>query len=240
MTLGDRLKQVRLEKGWTQTKLADEASKYTDKPLLQQHIYNIESRSSNTTKYLTAFANALGVSSQWLDSGMGNKEIGAENFNPETQAVDAWDDDTPLDDQEFEVPHYAEVHVAAGSSEGIVQEKTDRKIRLAKSSARKAGAQMETSFSYNITGDSMKGRIEDGSRCTADSSKKSQIKDGKIYVLRYGVLRLTKYVYRRPDGGLTLKSENEDYAPVEIDPCDLDQVEILGWVWDWSTMDRWN
>lgn len=240
MTLGERLKQVRLEKGWSQTRLAEEATKFSDQILKQQNVYNIESRSSNTTKFLTAFAKALGVNADWLDSGKGEKELNIKEKKYLTEEIDSWDDETPLNDDEFEVPHYTEVHVSAGLSEGPVQEITDRKIRLAKSSARKAGAQIDTSFSYNITGDSMKGRIEDGSRCTADSSKKNQIKDGKIYVLRYGVLRVTKYVYRRPDGGLTLKSENPDYPPIQIDPTDLDQVEILGWVWDWSTMDRWN
>ncbi|MGP4715309.1 S24 family peptidase [Psychrobacter sp. T6-6] len=152
--------------------------------------------------------------------------------------VVGWDDETELEDDEFEIPYYNKVTVTAGSQEGEVQEVTGKTIRMSKSSARKAGASITQSFSYVNDGDSMAERISDGARCTADASKK-EIKDGKIYCLRHGVMRRTKYLYRRPDGGLLIRSHNPNYPDEIIAPEDMNDIEILGWVWEWSNMERW-
>lgn len=186
-------------------------------------------------RFLLDLAVFLNTSTSWLLTGEGGDD---EAVDADVKAVVGWDDNTALDDGEFEIPHFNQVVVTAGSKEGQVQEATDRVIRMSKRSARKAGASITQSFSYINDGDSMEERISDGARCTADASKKD-IKDGKIYCFRHGVMRRTKYLYMRPDGGLLIKSHNPSYDDEIIAPEDMGDIEILGWVWEWSNMERW-
>lgn len=188
-----------------------------------------------TGSNMEGLVNALGTTASFLLTG---KEETSFYNDSSYSAVAGWDDKTALDDEEFEIPHYANVLVTAGNNEGDIQDHTDEKIRMKKKSARKAGASITQSFSYNNDGDSMAERISDGARCTADSSKK-QIKDGKIYCFRHGVMRRTKYLYMRPDGGLLIRSHNPSYDDEIIKPEDMNDIEILGWVWEWSNMERW-
>lgn len=192
-------------------------------------------QSEPTGSNLSGLAEILGVTSDFLLTG---KQGDLFYDDPSYSRVLGWDDETELDDDEFEIPYYHKVMVTAGNQEGEVQEVTDKKIRMSKSSARKAGASITQSFSYTNDGDSMAERISDGARCTADASKK-EIKDGKIYCLRHGVMRRTKYLYRRPDGGLLIRSHNPAYPDEIVAPEDMNDIEILGWVWEWSNMERW-
>tara|TARA_B100000530_G_scaffold309310_1_gene235032 strand:+ start:44863 stop:45561 length:699 start_codon:yes stop_codon:yes gene_type:complete len=193
---------------------------------------------TNTPKgsYLIALAKFLDVDSEWLLTGIEKEK--ETSTSDDTSEVLGWDDSTPLDDDEFEISHYDKVLVTAGNKEGEIQEMTDKKIRMSKRSARKAGASITQSFSYINDGDSMSDRISDGARCTADASKK-EIKDGKIYCFRHGVMRRTKYLYWRPDGGLLIRSHNPEYEDEIVPPEQMDDIEILGWVWEWSNMERW-
>lgn len=192
-------------------------------------------QSEPTGSNLSGLAEVLKTNADFLLTG---KQGDLFYDDPSYARVIGWDNETELDDDEFEIPYYNKVMVTAGSREGEVQEVTDKKIRMSKQSARKAGASITQSFSYMNDGDSMAERISDGARCTADASKK-EIKDGKIYCIRHGVMRRTKYLYRRPDGGLLIRSHNPSYPDEIIAPEDMGDIEILGWVWEWSNMERW-
>ena len=188
-----------------------------------------------TGSNMEGLINVLGTTAAFLLTGKEDTQPHKDsNYSP----VSGWDSETALDDEEFEIPYYDKVLVTAGSKEGDVQEYTNKKIRMQKKSARKAGASMTQSFSYINDGDSMAERISDGARCTADASKQ-EIKDGKIYCFRHGVMRRTKYLYMRPDGGLLIRSHNPAYLDEIIAPEDMNDIEILGWVWEWSNMERW-
>ena len=188
-----------------------------------------------TGSNMEGLINVLGTTAAFLLTGKEDTQPHKDsNYSP----VSGWDSETALDDEEFEIPYYDKVLVTAGSKEGDVQEYTNKKIRMQKKSARKAGASMTQSFSYINDGDSMAERISDGARCTADASKQ-EIKDGKIYCFRHGVMRRTKYLYMRPDGGLLIRSHNPAYLDEIIAPEDINDIEILGWVWEWSNMERW-
>lgn len=154
------------------------------------------------------------------------------------KAVGDWDDKTPLEEDEAEIPLFKEVEVFAGSGEGEVQEKTDRVIRMSKRTARRVGACVGDSFAYVVTGQSMSDKISEGAMCIADSSKK-QIKDGKIYCFRHGVMRRTKYLHRLPDGGLKIVSHNKEFEDEIVKPGDMEQIEILGWVWSYANTESW-
>lgn len=144
-----------------------------------------------------------------------------------------------LDDDEFEYPHYHEVYVTGGDKELPALENSTEPSRMKKAIARKAGASMSHTFSYILEGESMAPKIMNKACVTADASKKI-VKDGKIYVFRHGVMRRTKYLFNRPDGGLTIRSENKEEYPEEVVTKDeMHDIEIIGWVYHWCNMEVW-
>lgn len=77
MALGARIKQVREQRGWTQTELAARVNRLLaegDKPLQQQALDRLEARDSNKSEFSLQLADALGVSLRWLLSGQGDVE----------------------------------------------------------------------------------------------------------------------------------------------------------------------
>lgn len=139
----------------------------------------------------------------------------------------------------LEYSYHDEVYVTESDKEPLVLESSTEPSKMKKSIARKAGASVSHIFSYNLEGDSMSPKIMDKACVTADTSKKV-IKDGKIYLFRHGVMRRTKYLYNRPDGGLLIRSENKEEYPDEIVPKDeMDCIEIIGWVYHWCNMEVW-
>lgn len=65
--LGDRVRQVREEKGWTQKRLAEKAR------VPQSSISNLEIGKHKGSPHIVEIANALGVNVYWLRSGRGPK-----------------------------------------------------------------------------------------------------------------------------------------------------------------------
>ena len=183
-------------------------------------------------------AEKFGLSVDWILTGnsapMDGQTLESMQVRP---VID--EEESELEDDEFEYPHYNEVYVTGGDKELLVLESSTEPSKMKKSIARKAGASMSHTFSYNLDGDSMSPKIMDKACVTADASKKV-IKDGKIYVFRHGVMRRTKYLYNRPDGGLLIRSENKEEYPDEIVPKDeMDCIEIIGWVYHWCNMEVW-
>lgn len=148
----------------------------------------------------------------------------------------AWDDDTPLDDDEVEIPLLKDVRVSGGP--GVVAEDLDsgRCVRMGKSSLRERGVQFSNAICVTVSGNSMEPALPDGSTVGVNMHI-TTIKDGKVYVIKHdGELRV-KQVYRLPGGGIRLRSFNraehadEDYTPTEMAEKD---ISILGKVF-WSS-----
>lgn len=157
-----------------------------------------------------------------------------EDASYQLQPVSVWDDDTPIEDDEVEVPFYKEVEFAAGSGAEHGLEINGRRVRYGRSSLRAAGVDPHNAACGKATGNSMEPLIQDGSLVGIDRGK-TQILDGEIYALdQDGMLRV-KFVYRLPGGGLRLRSFNQDEHPDETYSAeDARSIKILGWVWTWS------
>jgi transcriptional regulator with XRE-family HTH domain len=88
--LGDRVRQVREERGWTQTELAKRAK------IPQSSISTLESGQTKGSPHIVEIALALGVSVYWLRSNRGPKsltqwqQLGLDLTEPEQQAVQAY------------------------------------------------------------------------------------------------------------------------------------------------------
>ena len=54
------------------------------------------------------------------------------------------------------------------------------------------------------------------------------VMEGKVYVLRYGDEVRVKRLFKRPDGGLKIISDNRAFPAIDVPVHELAGVEIIG------------
>lgn len=151
--------------------------------------------------------------------------------------ISPWGSETPLEDEEVEVPLYKEVEISAGNGATSVQAVPGRCIRLSRSTLRDAGVEPANAMAATVAGNSMSRLILDGSTVGIDKGT-TNIIDGEIYAIEHGGMLRVKYLYRQPSGGLRLRSENSEEHPDEFYTAEevADSIRIIGFVFWWSTI----
>lgn len=139
-----------------------------------------------------------------------------------------------IDNSSFDVYIYK---ILVNNSSTIL-EKTDKTINVDCDTPLIANASIDDTACYVNDSDSMIPKISKEALCLADMSKK-EVRDGKIYVFRHGVLIRTRYLYNRPDGGLRISSENKDFNDEIVTKDELPNIEILGWVYSYTNIEVW-
>ncbi len=128
--------------------------------------------------------------------------------------IDAWDDDTPLDEDEVYVPFLKEVELSAGSGRTVVEQSHKHKLRFGRLTLRRQGVQPEDAVCVTVSGNSMEPVLPDKSTVGVDQGC-TTITDGKMYAIDHdGQLRV-KTLYRLPGGGIRMRSFNRDEHPDE-------------------------
>ncbi|MFB6347855.1 XRE family transcriptional regulator [Moraxella sp. ZJ142] len=189
-------------------------------------------------------AEVLGVSTAWLSYGEGKKRItyrprdGQPISEVEVRAVEFWEGHTPLDDDEFEVPYYKDVELLGGDGRLPAPDDGRRRIKYGITAAYASGANPDSVICLTLKGDSMEELIPSGSMIAVDQSKK-EIREGQIYAFNHGELLRVKYLLKRPNGDLVLRSHNPKYEDEIVTGEELNTIEIIGWVWNWSVLKRW-
>ena len=239
---GDRLRQYLGENHITPTECAALIGVST------QVLNNWFARGISGKKLVHA-AKSLGLRVEWLEIGEGpavgsvdGSERGSRPVEANTDLlgmIDAWEEGDPLDDDDCEVPYYAEVEFAGGNGMSEVVEVAGRKLRFSNATLRAAGVDCASAAVARISGNSMERLIMDGAAIGFDMSDTSII-DGEIYAFNQGGLLRTKYLFRMPGGGVRIKSENEADHPEETMTAAewREQVKMLGRVFWWSTVRR--
>ena len=150
-----------------------------------------------------------------------------------------WEEDALVEDDEIEISYFKEVTGKDSSGLTQVLEIKDQKVKFSKRTLRHAGVDAEHAVGGTQSGDTMDDKISDGSALVIDKSK-TQIKDGKIYAVEHNGLFRVRYLHKLPKGGLRLRSHNKGYKDEDYTLEQAkQQIRILGWVFWWSTVDRW-
>lgn len=153
--------------------------------------------------------------------------------------VEFWEGDVPLEDDEFEVPYYKDVEFRGGDGAFELPDEGRRRIKYANTAARNSGASKTDTFCTTLRGDSMEELIRDGSMIAVDRSKK-EVREGKIYAFNHGGMLRVKYLIPRPHGALTIRSHNPAYQDEDLTAEQVkNDIEVIGWVWNWSSLERW-
>lgn len=217
------------------------------------------------TSKIPLIAAFLGINAEWLLSGVGEMrplsqtqrmgdmvqsqagqsqgQIQGEPWKSHLMALEPWEDGDKPDPDEVDLPFFDDVSFAAGDGSFLIQVgmNAQRKLRFLRATLEAAGVRIEDAACAKNSGTSMEDLIRDGATIGIDISKAQYpIKDGKIYAMFHGGMLRIKYLYRLPGGGVRLRSHNRDeYEDEDLFGDKLNDFRVLGWVFWWSTVDRW-
>lgn len=167
----------------------------------------------------------LGFSHIWLMTGEGPPRI------PSVRAIHP---DDPLPEDVVMVPEYR-IEFSAGDGRliyEIIEESEPATYRL--SWFRKHGINPDRVRRFRVTGDSMEPMLFAGDTILVNMDE-TEITDGRMYALRYGDQLRVKYLSKRLDGTLILRSVNRDYKDEEISAeMANEHITIIGRVRDCS------
>lgn len=188
-----------------------------------------------SAKHLNNLAKTLKTTTSWLLTGIAD-------MGQNLQSVEVWDDNTPLDDDEVEIPFFKDFSFACGSgsiSEALRSE--TRKLRMSKSTLRNLSIQKDNAISARAYGDSMNPAIKDGDTIHIDLGRKT-IKDGKIFAICHGGLFFAKRLYNLPFGGVRIVSDNSaEFPEIQLTAQEIadQKFEVLGWIWQIASIETW-
>lgn len=183
------------------------------------------------TKKLEKMAYYLNISPSWLQFGRTSNQDGILLSELKAKLSDEWDQDTPLNKDEVEVPFYKSIELAAGQGSCNNEDYNGFKLRFSKSFFRRKGVQKENVICFPAHGNSMEPVIPNGATVAVDTIRKDII-DGDVYAMCQGGLCRLKRLYRAPGNKVRIVSYNAIDHPDEID--DLNNIEIIGRVFHYS------
>lgn len=175
---------------------------------------------------LLTLAKVLGVTPEWLLNG--KKEQGSLDLTS-AQPVIAWNDPNDLPtDRYVMVPRY-DIRLSAGHGQLVYEPlEQEQAVSFRAEWVRQKGYKTANLLCAYAYGDSMEPRIYDGDTLMIDKSQTS-VADGKVYALTYGEEVRVKRLYRRPDGGLLIRSDNASHYPeFSVSATDLSHIQIIG------------
>lgn len=236
MTVGARVKLARKHSGLSQQQLAEKIK------VKQPTISELERGLSQSSAYLVQIAQACDVDPEWLATGKGvmTRKLAQEVQDAKPAytlgSFDPWDSNTPLGDDEVELPFYKEVELSAGNGSIVEKEKKGFKLRFAKSTLRRYNIQPELAACVTVTGTSMEPVLPDQATVGIDTGN-TKIKDGDMYALDHEGLLKVKRLYRLPGGGIRIRSFNQDEYPDEDYPAEQAMhIKVLGRVFWYSVL----
>lgn len=231
-TIGERIAQKREAAGLNQSELGRRMG------VTPQAVQKWESAiSTPRNSKLGELAAILGTSISFLLEGDRESDQPAAATHM-LGNIDAWDEETPLADDEVAVPFLREIELAAGSGRFSIHQDDGETLRFSKKKLRENNVQFSQARCVTVRGNSMSPVLRDGATVGVDIGKTSisDIIDGDLYAIsQHGQLRV-KQLYRLP-AGIRLRSFNreehqdEDYT---FESMHDEQMQILGHVFWWA------
>lgn len=230
-TLGERSKERRKIINLTQLQLSKKVG-VSSVTISQWESGDTSPKGENLYK----LAQALQCSPDWLMFGDSKNTKKPESNAEWAGGFDLWDSDSPLGEDEVEIPFYMDVELSAG--EGITEgvEYKGPKLRFAKSSLKRQGVNTDHAACVKVNGNSMEPVLPHGSTVGVDTSA-TEIVDGKMYAINHDGMMRVKMLYKLPGGGLRLRSYNTEEWPDEhLTLEQLKHIKVIGKVFWYSVL----
>lgn len=217
MGIGLVIKKLRLTKGMSQRELSRLAN------VSQASLSYIETKNPERSEFLPRIAEALGVTPD-------------EIVNRGTEAETVIVGDPTQTAQFVEIPEY-DIAFSAGNGCYTAEVVPDSRPKVySLSFFQNRHINPEKCKRYKVSGDSMEPLLYDGDSVLAyEEPVGTKIRDGYVYVVRYGSELRIKRLTHNLDGSVTLRSVNPAHKDFTIPAQDVcDQFAILGRVIDKS------
>ena len=183
----------------------------------------VKGEADPTRTNLVKIAEASGVSLDWLALGVGNMD------GVEPQAKKSEVNLIASNDETFSViKDCREVRISAGGGGFNDEYKPYQTTKVEKAWLDSRRLKAEDCAMFLVSGDSMYPTLKDGEEIIVDRSKK-ELKDGKIFVLNNEGAMLVKKV-QITYNGITLISQNTEYAPIELNAEQANNLIVIGQV----------
>ncbi|WP_249553779.1 helix-turn-helix transcriptional regulator [Shewanella sp. 10B] len=229
-TFNNRVKSRRDELGLTQIQLAKKVG-VSGVTISQWESGDYSPKGKNLYK----LADALECSPDFLIFGeeKQSKPVANAEF---MGGFETWDRNSPLGDDEVEIPFYMEVELAAGAGIADIREYYGPKLRFAKSTLRRQGVSAADAVCVKVNGNSMEPVLPHGSTVGVDTSH-TDIVDGKMYAINHDGMLRVKMLYKLPGGGVRLRSYNiEEWPDEQINSEQIKHIKIIGKVFWYSVL----
>ena len=186
---------------------------------------------------MVELSRALSVRPEWLSAGSGPMRH-EDNIPSEKDwgKIDSWDKNTPLPEDEVEIPFLRDIEFACGDGRVSDEDYNGFKLRFSKATLRKVGANTDGSgvLCFPARGNSMEPNIPDGTT-VAVNTKDKKIVDGKMYAINEDGWKRIKLLCRTGPEMISIRSYNSAEYPSE--DKNLGDIEIIGRVFWWSVLD---
>lgn len=143
-----------------------------------------------------------------------------------------WEHEADLPEGEFAMIRRLGVRLSAGNGHEHIDVEIDEAQQPQAFRAdwiRKMGLKPNKLACMVASGPSMETRIQDGDALVVDTSR-TDVVDGKVFALWYDGGERVKRLYRLPGGGLRIKSDNAEFAPIDLTQEHIGHVHIIGQV----------
>jgi len=234
-TFAERLNAAMSAAGISQGQLAEKVG------ISQPAIQKMTSGKTSGSRKMVELAHALNVRPEWLSSGNGSMRDGDQKESsvpPESEwnKVETWDDHTPVNSDEVEVPFFKDIEFACGDGRTGDEDYNGYKLRFSKSTLRRIGASTDGHgiICFPARGNSMEPNIPDGTTVAVNTEDK-KIVDGKMYAISEDGWKRIKLLYRTGPETVSIRSYNSIEHPPEEKP--LSKIEVIGRVFWWSVLD---
>jgi len=204
----------------------------------QQTYAAFEAGDTKNTRFSIQIAQVLGISIEEVAALNSEQKPPIANEAVMLGPIEVWDDETPLDDDDVEVPLLKEVQLSAGNGRAVTHDHVRSKLRFGRISLRRQGVEPDNAVCVTVSGNSMEPVLPNGSTVGVDQGKKD-FKDGDIYALSHNDELRVKMLYRLPLGGIRMRSFNRDEYPDEEytqERIQSESIVIIGRIFWYSVL----
>ena len=222
LTVGDRVRECRRSRRWSQSELAKRAS------VSQVTISHVENNMSDQSKFLPQLASALGVSSEYLLSGKEYIEKNKGSLEDFVVIGGGESGEIPSKEEYCLIPKFS---VSGSCGSGSIIDNVDIKggLVFSQSWITAQGFKEESLVVISAVGDSMYPTIENDQALLVDTNDKI-IKSSKIYFLcidgEHYIKRLINMITH-----WVVRSDNPDkrqYPDIEISSKNMNLIQVEG------------
>lgn len=208
-TIGERLRAARAKKGLTQPELSRLSG------VSQAAISDLERGRSVESRKLVQLAQALGITPEWLERGVGpvDRPVLKSVTTSDTLVIEA--DVLP---RTSKIPVVGTVQAG---DDGFFEE-IGYPVGVGDGTVAYHGRDMNA-YALRVRGDSMAGKIDSGEKIVAEPNTPPQPGDIAVVLLKDGRKTLKRLLYIR-DGEVTLASFNRDHHNLVLQ---LDEIDAM-------------